>query len=147
MQRFNLTALMTTLRYPRQSQPSDPATDIPLVLVGHTSKAQGSRGYNSSVVGAGAWENDTQQTAYFMGGRYTITTLGKTRFDKTVTDYEIKPETVTIKTENKLGFQQVPTKITFGIVIPFSKEKTKTAEDARKKRKPKPKPRDSKMTC
>lgn len=109
--------------------------DIPIVLIGHTSKAQGSRGYNSSVVGAGAWENDTQQTAYLHVEAGTrLLTLGKTRFDRSVTDYEVMPETVTINTENKLG-QQITTRVTFGIAVPFSMEKKQKLVEAAKQKK------------
>lgn len=62
--------------------------EIPLVLVGHVSKASRGDIKNLTMMGAFSWEGDTQQTVYLAKEdeqRYLI--LGKNRFGPKVTEY------------------------------------------------------------
>ena len=64
---------------------------IPLITVGHVPKASRGDAKNASFNGAGAWENDTQQTIYLVqesGQRYLV--MGKKRFVPDYSEYLIE---------------------------------------------------------
>ena len=77
---------------------------IPLILVGHVSKASRSDARQLSFIGAGSWEGDTQQSLYLVsddGERYLV--LGKRRFETDVTEYRIVSYARTFEAIDKLG--------------------------------------------
>ena len=80
--------------------------DIPLVLIGHTSKASRSQGRKQSMVGAGSWEGDTQQSLYVVqesGSRYLE--LGKRRFETIYSGYRLEGRKSDFTATNELGQQ------------------------------------------
>ena len=105
---------------------------IPLITVGHVPKASRGDAKKASFNGAGAWENDTQQTLYLVQGsgqRYLV--MGKTRFIPEYSEYLIKSHLAEFTSLDKLK-REVVTKAYYGIPEGISKlEKAKAQEEAK----------------
>jgi hypothetical protein len=108
---------------------------LPIIFVGHVPKAQGNSANSASFMGAGAWENDTQQTLYLrMEGEKRLLSMDKRRFECEVTDYEIKSIHTEIPARNQLG-RDVTIRSVYGKASPISKAQLRQvkAELAEKK--------------
>ena len=105
---------------------------IPLITVGHVPKASRGDAKKASFNGAGAWENDTQQTLYLVqesGQRYLV--MGKTRFVPDYSEFLIKSQLAEFTSLDKLK-REVVTKAYYGIPEGISKlEKAKAQEEAK----------------
>ncbi len=105
---------------------------IPLVTVGHVPKASRGDVKKASFNGAGAWENDTQQTMYLVqesGQRYLI--MGKKRFVPEYSEFLIESHLAEFRSLDKLK-REVVTKAYYGIPAGVSElEKTKAQEEAK----------------
>ena len=105
---------------------------IPLITVGHVPKASRGDAKKASFNGAGAWENDTQQTLYLVqesGQRYLV--MGKTRFVPDYSEFLIKSHLAEFTSLDKLK-REVVTKAYYGIPEGISKlEKAKAQEEAK----------------
>ena len=105
---------------------------IPLITVGHVPKASRGDAKKASFNGAGAWENDTQQTLYLVqegGQRYLI--MGKKRFVPDYVEYLIESHLAEFKSMDKLK-REVVTKAYYGIPEGVSKQdKAKAQEEAK----------------
>ena len=105
---------------------------IPLITVGHVPKASRGDAKKASFNGAGAWENDTQQTLYLVqesGQRYLV--MGKKRFDPEYSEYLIESHLAEFTSLDKLK-REVVTKAYYGIPEGISKlEKAKAQEEAK----------------
>lgn len=106
--------------------------DIPLITVGHVAKAARGDAQRASFKGAGAWEDDTQQTQYLVSGvsqRYLVT--GKSRFEADYSEFEIESHSADLIAIDKLK-REVTTKVFFGIPAGISKlEKEQAQREAR----------------
>ena len=105
---------------------------IPLITVGHVPKASRGDARKASFNGAGAWENDTQQTLYLVqegGQRYLV--MGKTRFIPDYAEYAIESHLAEFIVLDKLK-REVVTKAYYGIPEGISKlEKAKAQKEAK----------------
>ena len=105
---------------------------IPLITVGHVPKASRGDAKKASFNGAGAWENDTQQTMYLVqegGQRYLV--MGKKRFVPDYTEYLIESHLAEFTSLDKLK-REVVTKAYYGIPAGVSElEKRKAQEEAK----------------
>lgn len=105
---------------------------IPLITVGHVPKASRGDAKKASFNGAGAWENDTQQTIYLVqegGQRYLV--MGKKRFVPDYTEYLIESHLAEFTSLDKLK-REVVTKAYYGIPAGVSElEKRKAQEEAK----------------
>ena len=105
---------------------------IPLITVGHVPKASRGDAKRASFNGAGAWENDTQQTIYLVqegGQRYLV--MGKKRFVPEYSEFLIESHLAEFRSLDKLK-REVVTKAYYGIPAGISElEKTKAQEQAR----------------
>jgi hypothetical protein len=106
--------------------------NIPLITVGHVPKASRGDAKKASFNGAGAWENDTQQTIYLVqegGQRYLV--MGKKRFVPDYTEYLIESHLAEFTSLDKLK-REVVTKAYYGIPAGVSElEKRKAQEEAK----------------
>lgn len=106
--------------------------DIPLITVGHVAKASRGDAQKASFKGAGAWEDDTQQTSYLVSEasqRFLITS--KRRFESDFVEFLIESHAAEISAVDKLK-RTVNTKVFFGIPEAISKlEKAKAQKDAK----------------
>ena len=106
--------------------------DIPLITVGHVAKAARGDAQRASFKGAGAWEDDTQQTLYLVSEasqRYLVT--GKSRFVADYSEFEIESHSVDVIAIDKLK-REVATKVFFGIPAGISKlEKDQARREAK----------------
>ena len=106
--------------------------NIPLITVGHVPKASRGDAKRASFNGAGAWENDTQQTIYLVqegGQRYLV--MGKKRFVPDYSEFLIKSHLAEFTSLDKLK-REVVTKAYYGIPEGISKlEKAKAQEEAK----------------
>ena len=108
---------------------------LPIIFVGHVPKAQGTSANSASFMGAGAWENDTQQTLYlWMEGEKRLLSMGKRRFECDVTDYEIKSIYTEIPARNQLG-RDLSMRSVYGKASPISKAHLKQMKAERMKKK------------
>lgn len=105
---------------------------IPLITVGHVPKASRGDAKKASFNGAGAWENDTQQTIYLVqegGQRYLV--MGKKRFVSHYSEFLIESHLAEFTSLDKLK-REVVIKAYYGIPVGVSElEKTKAQEEAR----------------
>lgn len=105
---------------------------IPLITVGHVPKASRGDAKKASFNGAGAWENDTQQTIYLVqegGQRYLV--MGKKRFVSDYSEFLIESHLADFRSLDKLK-REVVTKAYYGIPAGISElEKTKAQEEAK----------------
>lgn len=105
---------------------------IPLITVGHVPKASRGDARKASFNGAGAWENDTQQTIYLVqegGQRYLV--MGKKRFVPDYSEFLIESHLAEFRSLDKLK-REVVTKAYYGIPAGISElEKTKAQEEAK----------------
>ncbi len=105
---------------------------IPLITVGHVPKASRGDAKRASFNGAGAWENDTQQTIYLVqegGQRYLV--MGKKRFVSDYSEFLIESHLAEFRSLDKLK-REVVTKAYYGIPAGISElEKTKAQEEAK----------------
>ena len=79
--------------------------EIPLVLVGHMPKTNLADVRHKSFVGAGSWENDTQQNLYLImedNMRYLV--FGKNRFSPEITEYTLHSHYADMEGINTLGY-------------------------------------------
>lgn len=98
-------------------------SDIPLVLVGHVSKATRSDARQLSFVGAGAWEGDTQQSLYIAsddGDRLLI--LGKSRFSPEIKEYLLHGRNAILKGLDRLG-RESQTLCYYSVPEPISEQR------------------------
>lgn len=106
--------------------------DIPLITVGHVAKAARGDAQRASFKGAGAWEDDTQQTLYLVSEaskRYLVT--GKSRFVADYSEFEVESHSVDVIAIDKLK-REVTTKVFFGIPAGISKlEKEQAQREAK----------------
>ena len=106
--------------------------NIPLITVGHVPKASRGDAKKASFNGAGAWENDTQQTIYLVqegGQRYLV--MGKKRFVPKYTEYLIESHIAEFRSLDKLK-REVVTQAYYGIPSGVSElEKRKAQEEAK----------------
>jgi hypothetical protein len=106
--------------------------DIPLITVGHVAKAARGDAQRASFKGAGAWEDDTQQTLYLVSEasqRYLVT--GKSRFVAEYSEFKIESHSVEVVSVDKLK-EEVITKVFFGIPEGVSKlEKEQAQREAK----------------
>jgi len=106
---------------------------IPLVLVGHVTKASRTDAKLVSFIGAGAWEADTQQTLYLVledKERYLV--MGKKRFEPEVTEYQIESYVASFDAQDKLG-NTVEIKCYYGIPRATTAEAKADAKEERSK--------------
>ena len=100
--------------------------------MGHVPKASRGDAKRASFNGAGAWENDTQQTIYLVqegGQRYLV--MGKKRFVPEYSEFLIESHLAEFRSLDKLK-REVVTKAYYGIPAGISElEKTKAQEQAR----------------
>ena len=105
---------------------------IPLITVGHVPKASRGDAKKASFNGAGAWENDTQQTIYLVqegGQRYLV--MGKKRFVPDYIEYLIESHLAEFTSLDKLK-REVVIKTYYGIPAGVSElEKRKAQEEAK----------------
>lgn len=105
---------------------------IPLITVGHVPKASRGDAKKASFNGAGAWENDTQQTMYLVqegGQRYLV--IGKKRFVSNYSEFLIESHLAEFTSLDKLK-REVVTKTQYGIPAGISElEKTKAKDEAK----------------
>lgn len=105
---------------------------IPLITVGHVPKASRGDAKKASFNGAGAWENDTQQTIYLVqegGQRYLV--MGKKRFVPDYSEFLIESHVAEFRSLDKLK-REIVTKAYYGIPAGISElEKTKAQEEAK----------------
>ena len=105
---------------------------IPLITVGHVAKAARGDAQRASFKGAGAWEDDTQQTLYLVceaSQRYLVT--GKSRFVADYSEFEVESHSADVIAIDKLK-REVTTKVFFGIPAGISKlEKEQAQREAR----------------
>lgn len=105
---------------------------IPLITVGHVPKASRGDAKRASFNGAGAWENDTQQTIYLVqegGQRYLV--IGKKRFVSDYSEFLIESHLAEFRSLDKLK-REVVTKAYYGIPAGISElEKTKAQDEAK----------------
>jgi hypothetical protein len=105
---------------------------IPLIMVGHVPKASRGDANKATFNGAGAWENDTQQTLYLVqerGQRYLV--MGKKRFIPNYSEYLIERHLAEFTSFDKLN-REVVTKAYYGIPEGVSElEKKKAQEEAK----------------
>ena len=97
--------------------------DIPLVLVGHVSKATRTDARQLSFVGAGAWEGDTQQSLYVVsngGDRHLI--LGKSRFSPEIGEYLLHGRNAVLKGLDRLG-RESQTLCYYSVPEPISEQR------------------------
>ncbi|CAI8294396.1 MAG: Uncharacterised protein [Gammaproteobacteria bacterium] len=97
--------------------------DIPLVLVGHVSKATRTDARQLSFVGAGAWEGDTQQSLYVAsngGDRHLI--LGKSRFSPEIGEYLLHGRNAVLKGLDRLG-RESQTLCYYSVPEPISEQR------------------------
>ncbi|MDA9836520.1 hypothetical protein N9C20_02145 [Luminiphilus sp.] len=107
---------------------------LPIIFVGHVPKAKGTSANSASFMGAGAWENDTQQTLYlWMEGEKRLLSMGKRRFECEVTDYEIKSIYTEIPARNQLG-RDLTMRSVYGKASPISKAHLKQMKAERMKK-------------
>ena len=106
--------------------------DIPLITIGHVAKAARGDAQRASFKGAGAWEDDTQQTLYLVSEasqRYLVT--GKSRFVADYSEFEIESHSADVIAIDKLK-REVTTKVFFGIPAGISKlEKEQAQREAK----------------
>lgn len=108
---------------------------LPIIFVGHVPKGQGNSANSASFMGAGAWENDTQQTLYLrMEGTKRLLSMDKRRFECEVTDYEIKSIYTEIPARNQLG-RDVRIRSVYGKASPISKAQLEQIKVEQAKRK------------
>ena len=108
---------------------------LPIIFVGHVAKTKGTSGSNTSFMGAGAWENDTQQTLYLtIEAGKRLLSMGKRRFECEVTDYEIDSTYTEVPARNQIGCD-VTIRAVYGKASPISKAQLRQvkAELAEKK--------------
>lgn len=108
---------------------------LPIIFVGHVTKSQRTNASNTSFMGAGAWENDTQQTLYLTieaGKRLLI--MGKRRFECEVTDYEINSIYAEVPARNQLGCD-VTVRSVYGKASPISKAQLRQVRAELKEKK------------
>ena len=105
---------------------------IPLITVGHVAKAARGDAQRASFKGAGAWEDDTQQTLYLVSEasqRYLVT--GKSRFVADYSEFEIESHSADVIAIDKLK-REVTTRVFFGIPAGISKlEKEQAQREAK----------------
>ena len=105
---------------------------IPLITVGHVPKASRGDAKKASFNGAGAWENDTQQTIYLVqegGQRYLV--MGKKRFVPEYSEFLIESHLAEFTSLDKLK-REVVIKAYYGIPVGVSElEKAKAQEEAK----------------
>ena len=105
---------------------------IPLITVGHVPKASRGDAKRASFNGAGAWENDTQQTIYLVhegGQRYLV--MGKKRFVSNYSEFLIESHLAEFTSFDKLK-REVVIKAYYGIPVGVSElEKAKAQEEAK----------------
>lgn len=105
---------------------------IPLITVGHVPKASRGDAKRASFNGAGAWENDTQQTIYLVqegGQRYLV--MGKKRFVPDHSEFLIESHLAEFTSLDKLK-REVVIKAYYGIPVGVSElEKAKVQEEAK----------------
>ena len=105
---------------------------IPLITVGHVPKASRGDAKRASFNGAGAWENDTQQTIYLVqeaGQRYLV--MGKKRFVPDYSEFLIESHLAEFTSLDKLK-REVVIKAYYGIPVGVSElEKAKAQEEAK----------------
>ena len=106
--------------------------NIPLITVGHVPKASRGDAKRASFNGAGAWENDTQQTIYLVqegGQRYLV--MGKNRFVPDYSEFLIESHLAEFTSLDKLK-REVVIKAYYGIPVGVSElEKAKAQEEAK----------------
>ena len=105
---------------------------IPLITVGHVPKASRGDAKKASFNGAGAWENDTQQTIYLVqegGQRYLV--MGKKRFVPEYSEFLIESHLAEFTSLDKLK-REVVTKAYYGIPVGVSELEKKKAQDEAK---------------
>ena len=105
---------------------------VPLITVGHVPKASRGDARKASFNGAGAWENDTQQTIYLVqegGQRYLV--MGKKRFVPDYSEFLIESHLAEFTSLDKLK-REVVTKAYYGIPLGVSElEKARAQEEAK----------------
>ena len=106
--------------------------NIPLITVGHVPKASRGDAKKASFNGAGAWENDTQQTIYLVqegSQRYLV--MGKKRFVPEYSEYLIESHLAEFTSLDKLK-REVVIKAYYGIPAGVSELEKKKAQDEAK---------------
>ena len=105
--------------------------EMPLVLVGHMPKTSLADVRHKSFVGAGSWENDTQQNLYLImedNMRYLI--FGKNRFSPEITEYALHSHHADMEGINTLGY---PVKLRCWYSIPEAMSRERKQELKEKK--------------
>ena len=109
--------------------------EIPLILVGHMPKTSHSDTRQKSFVGAGSWENDTQQNLYLImeeNIRYLV--FGKNRFSPEITEYALHSHCVDMKGINKLGYS-VELRCWYSIPEAMSRERKQELKEKKAEQK------------
>jgi predicted transcriptional regulator len=102
---------------------------FPMVLVGHVSKASRADTAQPTFIGAGAWENDTQQALYLViedDQRFLM--MGKRRFEPLTTEYELQSHLSKTTAVDVLG-NPVEMSCYFAVPAPTSKEERGAAKE------------------
>ena len=106
--------------------------NFPMVLVGHVSKASRADAAQPTFIGAGAWENDTQQALYLViedDQRFLM--MGKRRFEPVTTEYELQSHLSKTTAVDVLG-NPVEMSCYFAVPAPTSKEERESVKELRK---------------
>lgn len=105
---------------------------FPMVLVGHVSKASRADTAQPTFIGAGAWENDTQQALYLViedDQRFLM--MGKRRFEPLTTEYKLQSHLSKSNAVDVLG-NPVEMSCYFAVPVPTSKEERESVKELRK---------------